>query len=118
MYTMVVQPGWCMPHPYRCPTKQANYVVVDEVDTMLTQGFAADIEKLTRPMLSNPERREKAQFVFVTATLTKAVRKLLEDGNYPKVSLAKCKISYIWRCRTDEKIPVPRVETEHGAVGS
>lgn len=64
---------------------QVNYVVVDEVDTMLTQGFAADIEKLTRPMLSNPERRETAQFVFVTATLTKAVRKLLEDGNYPKV---------------------------------
>ena len=65
---------------------QVNYVVVDEVDTMLTQGFAADIEKLTRPMLSNPERRETTQFVFVTATLTKAVRKLLEDGNYPKVT--------------------------------
>ncbi|CAM9869581.1 unnamed protein product, partial [Hapterophycus canaliculatus] len=63
-----------------------NFVVVDEVDTMLTQGFAADIEKLTRPMLSNPERRETAQFVFVTATLTKAVRNLLgEDGSYPKV---------------------------------
>eukprot|EP00903_Cladosiphon_okamuranus_P008510 g8174.t1 len=64
---------------------KVNYVVVDEVDTMLTQGFAADIEKLTRPMLANPERRETGQFVFVTATLTKAVRKLLEDGNYPKV---------------------------------
>eukprot|EP00752_Nemacystus_decipiens_P008081 g7222.t1 len=64
---------------------KVNYVVVDEVDTMLTQGFAADIEKLTRPMLFNPERRETAQFVFVTATLTKAVRKLLEDGNYPRI---------------------------------
>lgn len=63
-----------------------NYVVVDEVDTMLTQGFAADIEKLTRPMLANPERRDIAQFIFVTATLTKAVRKLLgEEGSYPKV---------------------------------
>lgn len=66
-------------------------MVVDEVDTMLTQGFAADIEKLTRPMLANPQRRESAQFVFVTATLTKAVRKLLEEGNYPKV---------LWYCRS------------------
>ncbi|CAM9813894.1 unnamed protein product, partial [Scytosiphon promiscuus] len=65
---------------------KVNFVVVDEVDTMLTQGFAADIEKLTRPMLSNPERRETAQFIFVTATLTKAVKNLLgEDGGYPKV---------------------------------
>lgn len=60
-------------------------MVVDEVDTMLTQGFAADIEKLTRPVLCNPERRDTAQFVFVTATLTKEVRKLLDEGNYPKV---------------------------------
>lgn len=59
---------------------------MDEVDTMLTQGFAADIDKLNRPLLSNPNRRDTAQYVFVTATLTKAVRKLLgEDGDYPKV---------------------------------
>ena len=64
---------------------QVTHVVVDEVDTMLTQGFAADIEKLTRPVLCNPERRDTAQFVFVTATLTKEVRKLLDEGNYPKV---------------------------------
>ncbi|CAN0121971.1 unnamed protein product [Ectocarpus sp. 4 AP-2014] len=65
---------------------KANYVVVDEVDTMLTQGFAADIEKLNRPLLANPNRRDTAQLIFVTATLTKAVRKLLgEDGDYPKV---------------------------------
>ncbi|CAN0496389.1 unnamed protein product, partial [Ectocarpus sp. 12 AP-2014] len=65
---------------------KANYVVVDEVDTMLTQGFAADIEKLNRPLLANPTRRDTAQLIFVTATLTKAVRKLLgEDGDYPKV---------------------------------
>lgn len=63
-------------------------MVIDEVDTMMTQGFAADIEKLTRPMLANPERRDSAQFIFVTATLTKAVRKLLDEGNYPKVGSA------------------------------
>ena len=64
-----------------------THVVVDEVDTMLTQGFAADIEKLTRPVLCNPERRDTAQFVFVTATLTKEVKKLLDEGSYPKVRL-------------------------------
>lgn len=64
---------------------QVSHVIVDEVDTMMTQGFAADIEGLTKPILTNPARREDAQFVFVTATLTRAVRKLLDEGNFPNV---------------------------------
>lgn len=53
---------------------------------MLTQGFGPDIDKLTRAILTRPERREVAQFVFVTATLTKAVRRLMEEEKYPKVA--------------------------------
>lgn len=83
---------------------QVTHVVVDEVDTMLTQGFAADIEKLTRPVLCNPERRDTAQFVFVTATLTKEVRKLLDEGNYPKV---RCVILLYGQPCIEIKVGVP-----------
>lgn len=71
--------------PLTLTPSKVTQVVVDEMDTMLTQGFSPDIDKLTRPMLANPERRESTQFVFVTATLTKAVRKLLDEGKYPEV---------------------------------
>ncbi|CAN0314691.1 unnamed protein product, partial [Discosporangium mesarthrocarpum] len=78
---------------------QVTHVVIDEVDTMLTQGFGPDIRALTAPLLA-PRRGEGGagakggiggeggrgkQFVFVTATLTNAVRRLLEDGDFPKV---------------------------------
>lgn len=74
-----------IPSTFPIMPSKVTQVVVDEMDTMLTQGFSPDIDKLTRPMLTNPERRESTQFVFVTATLTKAVRKLLDEGKYPKV---------------------------------
>lgn len=64
---------------------QVSHVVIDEVDTMMTQGFRGDIEKLSAPILTQPTRRDSASFVFVTATFTKAVRRLLDEGNYPKV---------------------------------
>ncbi|CAM9912209.1 unnamed protein product, partial [Phaeothamnion confervicola] len=52
---------------------------------MLMQGFGPDIKKLVGPVLGSVERKNSVQFIFVTATLTKAVRQLLEDGDYPKV---------------------------------
>lgn len=64
---------------------QVTHVVIDEVDTMMTQGFRGDIEKLSAPILTQPTRRDNASFFFVTATFTKAVRRLLDEGNYPKV---------------------------------
>uniref|UniRef100_A0A7S2FKV5 RNA helicase n=1 Tax=Octactis speculum TaxID=3111310 RepID=A0A7S2FKV5_9STRA len=64
---------------------QVTHVVIDEVDTMLMQGFGPDLQKLLKPILLSPERRENVQFIVVTATMTKAVRRLLEDGDLPQM---------------------------------
>lgn len=66
-----------------------GFVVLDEVDTMLEQGFQGDIIKILHPLLyknikgSNPftEIKETApQVILTTATLTNAVKRLLGDN--------------------------------------
>ena len=51
---------------------QVTHVIIDEVDTMLTQGFGADIRAILRSSTNS-------QVIMSTATLTKAVKALLED---------------------------------------
>ena len=55
---------------------KCSVVVVDEVDTMLSQGFGAELEKVLR---ATTERENKATVVTTTATLTKAVRRAFGD---------------------------------------
>lgn len=64
---------------------KVTHVIIDEVDTMLIQGFGPDIKDLLGPILFSPERKTEVQFVLATATMTKAVRKLLEGGDLPPV---------------------------------
>jgi superfamily II DNA/RNA helicase len=63
---------------------QVNTIIIDEVDTMLTQGFGRDIRDILRSVLSrrkleNPESEPSVQLIMATATLTKAVKLLLTD---------------------------------------
>ncbi len=85
-----------------------THVVIDEVDTMLTQGFGSDIRAILRTTLGRPVKvsssnnnnndsdddnsdipstiitrgqDKSCQLVMATATLTPAVRKLLDDVN-------------------------------------
>ena len=54
-------------------------MIIDEVDTMLTQGFGSDIRGILRSVLAGKKsegRAEEPQVVMATATLTKAVRRL------------------------------------------
>ena len=53
----------------------------------LLQGFGPDIKQLLGPILFSPERRAEVQFVLATATLTPAVRRLLEEGDLPPCRL-------------------------------
>ena len=55
---------------------KCSVVVVDEVDTMLSQGFGAELEKVLR---ATTERERPATVVTTTATLTKAVRRAFGD---------------------------------------
>eukprot|EP00640_Fibrocapsa_japonica_P000081 CAMPEP_0113953596 /NCGR_PEP_ID=MMETSP1339-20121228/91051_1 /TAXON_ID=94617 /ORGANISM="Fibrocapsa japonica" /LENGTH=547 /DNA_ID=CAMNT_0000962335 /DNA_START=72 /DNA_END=1715 /DNA_ORIENTATION=+ /assembly_acc=CAM_ASM_000762 len=73
---------------------KVTHVVVDEVDTMLTQGFGPDIRKLTAHLIKRSTMEEgqdkdskaedKVQFLLTTATLTKAVKRLLTDRTFPQ----------------------------------
>lgn len=63
-------------------------VVIDETDTMIESGFAGDLAALLHPMYydkgtepTREPRESSPQFVMTTATMTTAVRRLLEPEN-------------------------------------
>ena len=74
---------------------QVDTVIIDEVDTMLMQGFGPDIRTILRSVMSRrgvqssveeasgemTTARPSVQLVMATATLTKAVKLLLTDVN-------------------------------------
>lgn len=53
-----------------------QYVVLDEADTMFDRGFGPEVEKILGPLRSKPE---PAHCILVAATLTKPIRRLLDD---------------------------------------
>ncbi|CAI7798772.1 unnamed protein product [Closterium sp. NIES-53] len=63
-----------------------KYLVLDEADTMFDAGFGADIRRLLRPLRNRGDAapggaaaQRTFQTVLVTATITKAVQRLLND---------------------------------------
>lgn len=61
---------------------QITHVIIDEVDTMLTQGFGSDIRAILRSAVARDQRNNTLpdmQLIMASATLTKAVKNLLED---------------------------------------
>uniref|UniRef100_A0A7N0ZTM5 DEAD-box ATP-dependent RNA helicase 39 n=1 Tax=Kalanchoe fedtschenkoi TaxID=63787 RepID=A0A7N0ZTM5_KALFE len=58
-----------------------KYLVLDEADTMFDRGFGPDIRKFLKPLKSRAEKDNDPGFqtVLVTATLTTAVQKLLDE---------------------------------------
>jgi superfamily II DNA/RNA helicase len=48
---------------------KVSHVIIDEVDTMLVQGFGPDIKQLLGPILFSPQRAEAVQFILATATM-------------------------------------------------
>mmetsp|Transcript_13777 Transcript_13777/g.18386 ORF Transcript_13777/g.18386 Transcript_13777/m.18386 type:complete len:590 (-) Transcript_13777:1001-2770(-) len=77
-----------------------SVVVLDEVDTMLTQGFGDDLRQILKATLHTnfleikkldtplSKVRKQAQLIVTTATLTNAVKKILDipQGSRPSVS--------------------------------
>jgi len=87
--------------------RQVTHVVIDEVDTMLTQGFGSDIRAILRSTVKRhrppaaaavtggadsavavaeeaEEEGRDVQLIMSTATLTKAVRALLQVAAPPR----------------------------------
>lgn len=65
---------------------QIDTVIIDEVDTMLTQGFGPDMRAILRSAMfpsssieSGVNDEGKPQLIMATATLTRAVRTLITD---------------------------------------
>lgn len=58
-----------------------RYVVLDEADTMFDHGFGPDIRKFLAPLRSRASKPDGLGFqtVLVTATMTKAVQKLVDE---------------------------------------
>lgn len=53
-----------------------RYIVVDEIDTMLENGFQGDIDVLLKGV--NNRKEDDTQVIVTTATMTKAVRRILD----------------------------------------
>lgn len=58
-----------------------KYVVLDEADTMFDRGFGPDLRKFLNPLRNRASKPGDKGFqtVLVTATITKAVQKLLDE---------------------------------------
>ncbi|WCJ43291.1 DEAD-box ATP-dependent RNA helicase 39 [Euphorbia peplus] len=58
-----------------------KYLVLDEADTMFDRGFGPDIRKFIGPLNSRASKPDGQGFqtILVTATMTKAVQKLVEE---------------------------------------
>ncbi|XP_055809825.1 DEAD-box ATP-dependent RNA helicase 39 [Solanum dulcamara] len=58
-----------------------RYLVLDEADTMFDRGFGPDIRKFLAPLKNRASKTgdEGFQTVLVTATMTKAVQKLVDE---------------------------------------
>lgn len=54
-----------------------RYIVIDEIDTMLENGFQGDIDVLLKGV-NNRKEEDDTQVVVTTATMTKAVRRILD----------------------------------------
>lgn len=83
---VVASPGRLLQHYEKGHVffSQVAHVVVDEMDTMLKDGFGPDLKRLMVP-LEAKSKREKVQYLMATATLTPAVKRLMaEEGNFPK----------------------------------
>ena len=62
---------------------QVTHVVVDEMDTMLKDGFGPDLKRILMPVTVKAQK-ERVQYLFATATLTNAVKRLMEEESFPK----------------------------------
>ena len=82
---VVASPGRLLQHKLQSNVylSQVTHIIIDEVDTMLTQGFGSDIRAILRSVITykNPEEKS-VQLVMATATLTKAVRLLINDVQF------------------------------------
>eukprot|EP00262_Sarcandra_glabra_P010602 TRINITY_DN258_c0_g1_i2.p1 TRINITY_DN258_c0_g1~~TRINITY_DN258_c0_g1_i2.p1 ORF type:complete len:663 (+),score=110.79 TRINITY_DN258_c0_g1_i2:29-1990(+) len=58
-----------------------KYLVLDEADTMFDRGFGLDIRKFVGPLKNRASKSgdEGFQTILVTATMTKAVQKLIDE---------------------------------------
>ncbi|CAJ1953229.1 unnamed protein product [Sphenostylis stenocarpa] len=58
-----------------------KYLVLDEADTMFDRGFGPDIRKFLGPLKSRASKPDGLGFqtILVTATMTKAVQKLIDE---------------------------------------
>ncbi|KAK8470260.1 hypothetical protein PHAVU_004G088600 [Phaseolus vulgaris] len=58
-----------------------KYLVLDEADTMFDRGFGPDIRKFLGPLNSRASKPDGLGFqtILVTATMTKAVQKLIDE---------------------------------------
>eukprot|EP01031_Cornospumella_fuschlensis_P031131 gene31131-37625_t len=81
---VVASPGRLLQHHQQHNVYLSNIhtVIIDEVDTMLMQGFGSDVRGVLRVVMQNKKAEEEGrdvQLVMATATLTKSVKALLTD---------------------------------------
>jgi len=75
---LIATPGRLLQHREKGTVffSEVQYVVIDEVDTMVDEGFLEDLKKILVPIWSNSK---PVQFICASATVSNAVKELLAD---------------------------------------
>eukprot|EP00741_Cyanophora_paradoxa_P017218 tig00020961_g16630.t1 len=90
---------------------QTRHVVIDEVDTMFDAGFAQDLRAILVPIRGNEiNRGAEVQFVLVTATIKKAIEKLLEEKFPDAIRISTAELHAPVATLKQEFIPVASSE--------
>ena len=86
---IVASPGRLLKHKYQSNVflSHVNHIIIDEVDTMLTEGFGSDIRAILRSVISRPSASSKSSSTTTTNSSNDDVDEEdddaynLDDGN-------------------------------------
>ncbi len=75
MDIVVASPGRLLQHKEKGNLflSQVNYIVIDEVDTMLTQGFGSDIRAILRSTMLRKDSKYLLNTVFTLLLINNAL---------------------------------------------
>jgi superfamily II DNA/RNA helicase len=71
---IVASPGRLLKHKYQSNVflSHVNHIIIDEVDTMLTEGFGSDIRAILRSVISRPSASSKSSSSSSSATMNRS----------------------------------------------
>ena len=92
---IVASPGRLLKHKYQSNVflSHVNHIIIDEVDTMLTEGFGSDIRAILRSVISRPSASSKSSSSATTSSSNDDVDEEDDDDDCDNLDDGDNKIS-------------------------